>query len=133
MNISPDLYISVNSKYYHPPPSDKPRANFQNLSNPSHPGRYFCQLPSLQASLGHFILMNFILFHPFQDFNLKLPSEYLQIWRKNIYLSMKHMQNCKSLNLICISCFRSNALPLSNLYPVGINFDLMPRGFQGGW
>ena len=131
MNILPDLYVSVNSKHCHPPFSGKPRENFRNLSNPSHPGRSFCQQSDPQASLGHFILTNFIFSNPFEHFNLKLPNEYLQIWRKNIHLSMKNMQNCKSLNLTCISCFGSNALPLSNPYPLGINFDLMPKGFQG--
>ena len=46
-----------------------PEANFQNLSNPDHPGRLFCQITCPWASLIHFILINFTFSHPFQGLN----------------------------------------------------------------
>ena len=133
MNILPDLYVSVNSKPYHPPPSGNPRENFQNLSNPNHPGKFFCQMSFPPGFPGTLYYNKFYAFHPFLDLNLKLLNEYLQIWRKNIYLSMKDMQKCKSLNLICISCFRSNALPSSNPYSPGHKFWSNAQGVPGGW
>ena len=108
------------------PPSGNPRENFQNLSDPSHPGKFLSDV----RPLGFPGTLYFDKFYTFSPFSRSQPYEYLQIWRKNVYLLIKDTQNCKSLNLICISCFRSNALPLSNPYPLGINFGLMPGGWQ---
>ena len=104
VDILPDLYVSVNSKYYHPLPLATPEKIFKIYQIPATQVNFF-EVSNPQASLGPFILINFILFHPFQDLNFNLLNEHLQIWRKNTYLSMKNMQNCKSLNLIYISCF----------------------------
>ena len=46
-----------------------PRTNFQNLSDPSPMGKFFGQIPGGRASLGPLILINFELFHHFQDLN----------------------------------------------------------------
>ena len=50
-------------------PPGNPEANFQNLSIPSHLSKFFCQMPGPQVSLRPFNLINFTLFHHFQDLN----------------------------------------------------------------
>ena len=49
-----DIYVSVNSKHYHPP-----------FGQP--PGKFFGQIPGSRASLRPLISINFTLFHHFQD------------------------------------------------------------------
>ena len=79
--------VSVNSKHYDPPPPGNPVVNLQNWTNPGHLPN-FLLMPSPQTSLGAFILINFTLFHHFQDLK---SLEYLQIHMENIYLLIENM------------------------------------------
>ena len=55
------------------------------------PGNFFRQMPGGRAFLGPLILINCPPLHHFQDLNLYLPIEYLQIRIENTDLSMKTM------------------------------------------
>ena len=46
-----------------------PQANFQNIVKSPPPGKFFGQISGGRASLGPLILINFTLFHHFQDLN----------------------------------------------------------------
>ena len=68
-----------------------PLANFQKSSNPCW-AIFLCQIPGGRASLGPLILIHFTLFFTvFKISIFNLPTEYLQIRRENIDLSMKHV------------------------------------------
>ena len=57
------------------------------------PGKYSGLVPGNLASLGHSILINFTLFHHFQDFNNKFTHSIStkSKGQSNIDLSMKNM------------------------------------------
>ena len=79
--------VSVNFKHYDPLLPSNPVVNLQNGGNPGHLPN-FLLMPSPQNSLGAFILINFTLFHFFQDLK---SLEYLQIHMENINLLIENM------------------------------------------
>ena len=79
------MYQSIPSVTTTPP--GNPAINFQNLANPSDPGKFFCQMLSPQTSLGIFTLINFTLFH---------RIVYKFLWKTDIH-QLKICENHKSL------------------------------------
>ena len=76
-----------------PLPPSKPRASFQNLSNPNPMGKFFSQIPNVP---GFPVTLNDNIFYTypptiFKTSIIDLLTDYLQIRRKNIDLSMKNM------------------------------------------
>ena len=76
-----DIYITI------PPLPGNPVVNLQNWANPGHLPN-FLLMPSPQTSMGGFILINFTLFHHFEDLK---SLEYLQIHMENINLLIENM------------------------------------------
>ena len=72
--------VSVDSKHYDPLPPGKS----SKLGKSWPPAKFFVNAQSLRA----FILINFTLFHQFQDLK---SLEYLQIRMENIYLLIENM------------------------------------------
>ena len=67
MDTSNSYYhASVNFERYHPPRAT-PWQIFKTWQIPVTLANFFYQMPGPQACLGPFILMNFTLFHHFQD------------------------------------------------------------------
>ena len=84
-------YVSVNSKRFHPPLWASPGKFSKAAKFALSPGQAFCQIPGSWASLGPLILKNVTLFHHFKTLINYLPTEYLQICKENIDLSIKNM------------------------------------------
>ena len=85
------LYVSVNSKHYHPL-----RQIFKNRLFLQPRANFLCQIKGGEATLGPLILLNFTLFHRIQDLNhlIKLPIEYVHTFvAEHRFINKKYVKS----------------------------------------